>query len=58
MTLASWRVRPARLGTSTSRPWMARRMAKKAEKSATASMAMAVRRMLKKRFIAPLRIQG
>ena len=49
--LASARERPARLGTLTSRPWMARRMAMKAERSATASMARAPRTMLKKRLM-------
>ena len=49
--LASARVRPVRLGTLTSRPWMARRMVMNAEKSATTSMASAPRRMLKKRLM-------
>ncbi len=45
---ASERVRPVRSGTLTSRPWMARRMAMKAETRATSSMASAPKRMLKK----------
>jgi hypothetical protein len=63
--LASGSVRPARFGMLTSRPWMAARMAMKAERSATTSISRAPRTMLKKRlmrevlsFMGRNRIQG
>ena len=49
--LASLSERLVSVGTSTSRPWMAMRMARYAEKMATATIASAPRRMLKKRLM-------